>query len=122
MNTARKGARAVNDLRKVYASCGWKTEIPKLSKGPWDFGARQIRVTATFKDVTYPAMLFAKMGEVGRFLISQQLDLLGKDRDNLSESDIKDLVKGIKDDFEKVIGVGVYELEKELIGCLEEEA
>ena len=66
-------------------------------------------------------VLVRNLGEVGRFLMAQQLQSIGKSPDELTREDLESFIEGIKTDFEKVIGYGVNQLEDDLKACLKEE-
>ena len=56
---------------------------------------------------SFEVVLVNNLGEVGKFLLDQQLSEIGKTRDTFSEEDINTLIDGIKIEFAKVIGYGV---------------
>jgi hypothetical protein len=68
----------------------------------------------------FEEVLVRNLGEVGRFLMAQQLKALGRDKATFTESDVGRFMDGLKSDFEKVIGYGVNQLEEDLKTCLKE--
>ena len=69
----------------------------------------------------FEEVLVRNLGEVGRFLMYQQLKAIGKDPSTFTKEDVPAFLKGLTQDFEKVIGYGVRQLEKDLLHCLKEE-
>ena len=68
----------------------------------------------------FEEVLVRNLGEVGRFLMAQQLKALGRDRATFTEADVERFMDGLKSDFERVIGYGVNQLEDDLKKCLTE--
>jgi len=62
----------------------------------------------------FEAVLVNNLGEVGKFLLAQQLAELGKSKESFTQEDINQLIDGIKTEFSKVIGYGVDKLEIDL--------
>ncbi len=59
-------------------------------------------------------VLVGNLGDVGRFLLEQQLQAIGKSRGEFTEDDVEILIEAIKKEFSKVIGYGVEKLEMDL--------
>jgi len=53
--------------------------------------------------------------------MAQQLQSIGKTPEDFTSEDVDIFIRGIKDDFERVIGYGVNTLEEDLKNCLKEE-
>lgn len=68
----------------------------------------------------FEEVLVRNLGQVGSFLMAQQLSTLGKTRDEFTEDDVDGFLSGLKTDFERVIGYGVEQLEDDLKKCLKE--
>ena len=66
-------------------------------------------ILTRFEDV-----LIGNLGEVGKFLLEQQLNECQFLRETFSSDDVDTLISGIKQEFSKVIGYGVEKLELDL--------
>jgi len=84
----------------LYAHAGDKSVSPELS-GP--------EIIERFESV-----LVGNLGDVGRFLLEQQLQAIGKTRSTFTKNDVELLIESIKQEFSKVIGYGVEKLEMDL--------
>lgn len=62
----------------------------------------------------FESVLVGNLGDVGRFLLEQQLQAVGKTRETFNVEDIDELIESIKEEFSKVIGYGVEKLEMDL--------
>ena len=68
----------------------------------------------------FEEVLVKNLGEVGRFLMHQQFRSLGLTEEGFTEAHVDSFLSGLKDDFEKVIGYGVNQLEDDLKECIKE--
>ena len=59
-------------------------------------------------------VLVGNLGDVGRFLLEQQPQAIGKNRSDFDPADVEVLIEAIKQEFSKVIGYGVEKLEMDL--------
>ena len=62
----------------------------------------------------FESVLVGNLGDVGRFLLQQQLKSIGRTRENFRHEDVDPLITSIKEEFAKVIGYGVEKLELDL--------
>ena len=62
----------------------------------------------------FESVLVGNLGDVGRFLLEQQLQAMGKQREDFDKEDVDKLIESIKREFSKVIGYGVEKLEMDL--------
>ena len=69
----------------------------------------------------FEEVLVRNLGQVGSFLMTQQLCALGRTKDDFTEDDVDEFLTGLKSDFERVIGYGVEQLEDDLKKCIKEE-
>jgi hypothetical protein len=69
----------------------------------------------------FEQVLVDNLGDVGRYLLQQQLLEVGKTRETFTENDVNALIQAMKDDFTKVIGYGVDKLELDLRKAIKED-
>ena len=62
----------------------------------------------------FESVLVGNLGDVGRFLLEQQLQAVGKTRETFQVEDVDALIESIKAEFSRVIGYGVEKLEMDL--------
>ena len=62
----------------------------------------------------FERVLVTNLGDVGKFLLEQQLKQCGKTRAEFDSDDIEEFINGVKKEFKKVIGYGVEQLEEDL--------
>jgi hypothetical protein len=62
----------------------------------------------------FEEVLTNNLGDVGKFLLEQQLNECGKTRETFTKHDVNPLIERMKKEFSKVIGYGVEKLEIDL--------
>ena len=62
----------------------------------------------------FERVLVTNLGDVGKFLLEQQLKQCNKTRNDFTTEDVEEFIQGVKKEFEKVIGYGVEKLEADL--------
>ena len=68
----------------------------------------------------FQEVLVKNLGDVGRFLMQQQLRSLELTEEEFTEVHVESFLSGLKGDFEKVIGYGINQLEDDLKECIKE--
>jgi len=64
--------------------------------------------------MNFERVLVTNLGDVGKFLLEQQLKQCNMTRADFTENDVEEFIQGIKQEFAKVIGYGVEKLEDDL--------
>ena len=62
----------------------------------------------------FERVLVGNLGDIGKFLLDQQLKAIGKTRETFTPNDVDLLIESIKKEFSRVIGYGVDKLEMDL--------
>ncbi len=62
----------------------------------------------------FEKVLIDNLGEVGKFLLEQQLEECNLSREQFTVADVDRLIANIKSEFSRVIGYGVEKLELDL--------
>ena len=79
-------------------------------------GVRPVSTELTGEEIIdrFEKVLVGNLGDIGKFLLEQQLKAIGRTRETFTPGDVDLLIESIKKEFSRVIGYGVDKLEMDL--------